>query len=218
MTNFAQARVNMIEGQLRPNRVSDERILATLGTVPRERFVPSARRGLAYVDEDLDVGHGRTLMEPMVFARLLEAAAIKPSDIVLDIGCGTGYSTAVIAGLCDTVVALESEPALADMARARIEELGIENAAVLDGPLAEGYPKQAPYDVIFINGAVAVLNDGLTAQLSEGGRLVAVVRPDAGPGRASVLLRQSGAVSRRQYFDASIPVLPEFTAPPQFVF
>ena len=130
MIDFAVVRRNMVESQIRPNKVTDPLLLAALLEIPREQFLPKSRRGVAYVDEDIEVGEGRYLMEPMVLARLLQAAEIKPTDIALDIGCATGYSTAVLARLANSVVALEADAELAALASENLIELGVANAAL----------------------------------------------------------------------------------------
>src|SRR3546814_7419678 len=122
--DFAAARENMIEGQLRPNKVTDEAILSAMGTVPRERFLPNGKRAVAYVDEDIGLGQGRFLMEPIVLARLIQAAGVEPDDLVLDIGCGTGYSAAILALLANTVIALECDERLARQATEILAERG----------------------------------------------------------------------------------------------
>jgi protein-L-isoaspartate(D-aspartate) O-methyltransferase len=155
MTDFAAARLNMVESQVRVNAVTDERLIAAMAAVPRERFVPISRQGIAYMDEDILVSDGkapRFLMEPRVFAKLAQLAGITADELVLDVGCGTGYSTAVLARLAGTVVGLEADENLAAQAGATLSDLGVDNAVVVAGPLAEGYGKQAPYDVIFMNG------------------------------------------------------------------
>ncbi len=218
MPDYATARLNMVENQIRTNRVTDERLLAAITEVPRERFVPKRLQGNAYVDQDLALGDGRYLMEPVVFARLLQAAAIGPGDVVLDIGCGTGYSTAVLGKLAGTVVALESDAALAKEAIEALTELDVDNTAVVEGPLDEGYPRQAPYDVIVLGGSVDAVPDAITDQLVDGGRLVAVVNVAPSVGNIEVIRRLHGGLSRRQLFDATVPVLPGFAAEHGFVF
>ena len=216
--DYATARLNMVESQVRTNKVTDSKVVDALLTVPRERFVPEKLRGVAYVDEDLPVGGARYLLEPMVLARLLQEARIKPTDRVLDVGAATGYSTAVIARLAQSVVALESEPRLADEARRNLHELMVQNASVVTGDLAAGNPKSAPYDVILVNGALAGLPPALKAQLAEGGRLAAVVKPGAGMGQASLFTRVGEVVSGRIVFDAGTPLLPGFVPQESFVF
>jgi protein-L-isoaspartate(D-aspartate) O-methyltransferase len=218
MPDYATARLNMVENQIRPNRVSDERVLAAIAAVPRERFVPKRLHGNAYVDQDLALGNGRYLMEPVVFARLLQVAEIGAGDVVLDIGCGTGYSAAVLGKLAGTVVALESDAALAKQAIEALTELDVDNAAVVEGPLDGGYPRQAPYDVIVLGGAVDAVPAVLTDQLVEGGRLVAVVNVAPSVGNIEVIHRLYGGLSRRQIFDAAVPILPGFAAEHGFVF
>ena len=218
MADYAVARLNMIEGQIRPNKVTDGRVLAAMAEVPRERFVPKKLQGAAYVDEDLAVAPGRYLMEPAVFARLLQAAAIAPTDLVLDIGCATGYSTAVLARLAATVVAVESDGGLAKTAVALLAELDADNAVVVEGELKAGYAKQAPYDAIVLGGAVEQVPPAITDQLAEGGRLAAVVADGSSVGVGVLMLRARGALLRRVLFDAAVPPLPGFEAERGFVF
>lgn len=152
MQDYATARQNMVDSQIKPNRVTDIAVMDAMREVPRELFVPTIARGVAYVDEDIRIADGRYLMEPMVLARLLDAAAIRRDDVVLDIGCGTGYSTAVLARLANTVVAVESDRDLARGAGELLLRLGVDNAVIVDGPLTDGYPAQAPYQVIVLEG------------------------------------------------------------------
>jgi len=221
--DLTAARRAMIESQLRPNMVRDERILTAMETLPREIFVPSMMAGIAYIDEDLQVAPNRYLLEPMVLARLLEEAKIKPTDRVLDIAVATGYSSAVLSVMAKEVVAVESDVALHGMLAINIGKLGAQNIAAQSSNLAEGCPSKAPYDVIIINGGVEVLPPELLVQLSEGGRLLAVVR-QYGPahaahtGEARLYEKVGGVVSHRALFDANVKPLPGFQAPAQFKF
>jgi protein-L-isoaspartate(D-aspartate) O-methyltransferase len=216
--DFAAARINMVESQLRTNKVADEAVLDAFLMVPRERFVPVAFHDTAYLDDDLPLGNGRALLEPMVLARLLAAAKIRGTDKVLDIGCASGYSAAILARIAGSVVAVEEDKALAEQARARLAELGVRHVAVIEGPLARGHAAGAPYDVIVIEGALAAVPEALAAQLAEGGRLVGVVKAGAGVGRATLMNRVQGVLSRRPLFDAAAPLLPGFAPAPSFVF
>ncbi|MEZ5669729.1 MAG: protein-L-isoaspartate O-methyltransferase [Alphaproteobacteria bacterium] len=218
MTDYATARQNMIDCQLRPNNVNDAAVLKAIAQTPREMFVPAASRPMAYVDEDVPVGAGRALLEPMVFARMLELAEIGPGDIVLDIACATGYSTAVLARLANTVVALEDSAELADAANELMTDLAIGNAVVVTGALTAGRPSDAPFDVILIEGAVAAIPPALIDQLGEGGRLVAILRPDDGPGRMTLVVKSAGAISQTAAYDAATPRLEAFTPAAGFVF
>ena len=220
MTDFAAARLNMVESQVRVNAVTDERLIAAMAAVPRERFVPISRQGIAYMDEDIRISDGkapRFLMEPRVFAKLAQLAAITADELVLDIGCGTGYSTAVLSRLAGTVVALASDEDLAAQAGATLSDLGVDNAVVVAGALPDGYAKQAPYDVIFINGMVSSIPETLQSQLRENGRLVAVAG-DGVSGRARLYMRAGDAFSGRDAFDANIRFLPGFEPVESFVF
>ena len=218
MLDFATARSNMIESQLRTNKVTDSAVLKAFETLPRERFLPEARAGVAYVDEDLEVASGRYLMEPMVLARLLQAAQVEPNDVVLDVGCTSGYSSALLARLAGTVVALESDATLRDRANQTLQDLGIDNAVVVAGELTEGYQKQAPYNVILRGGAVAEVPEVILSQVAEGGRLVTVIAAQAHLGQAVLIRKSAGLPSRRVLFDASVRQLPGFAATPRFVF
>ncbi len=218
MIDYAAARLNMVDSQLRTNKVTDEAVLDAFLAVPRERFVPPALHATAYVDDDLPLGLGRYLMEPMVLARLIQLAEITRGDGVLEIGCGTGYGTAVLARLARSVVAVESDTALAAQAAARLRELGAGNASVVAGPLAEGHPARTPYGVILFEGAVAQIPEAITRQLAEGGRLVTVMQEGRGMGRATLMTRINGILSRRPAFDAAVPLLPGFQRQPSFVF
>jgi protein-L-isoaspartate(D-aspartate) O-methyltransferase len=214
---FELARRNMVESQIRPNKVTDERVIEAISAVQRERFVPAALRGVSYIDEDVPIGNGRYLMEPMVFARLLQDAGVRSDDIVLEIGCGTGYVTAVLARLAEMVVAVESDGDLATRATATLSELAVDNAVVLPGSLAAGAAQQSPYDLIFVSGAIQHVPAAILNQLAEGGRLVAVVE-SGGVGRAIRMEKSGGVVSRQALFDASVPRLPGFEEEPRFVF
>ena len=218
MADFARARQNMVDSQLRTSGVVDPALVEAFGTVPRERFVEPQRQAVAYVDEDVPLGRRRYLMEPMVFGRMLQELAVGPDDIVLDVGCATGYSSAVLSRLAATVVALESDHELAARANSLLTELSADNAIVVEGPLGEGYATQGPYDVIWIGGAVAEVPAALTDQLAEGGRLAAVIDRGTGAGEAVLMLKRNGIVSQRALFDANVPQLPGFEPEAGFVF
>lgn len=216
--DYEDARYRMVQHQLRTNRVTDAAILSAMGELPRERFVPDSLRSLAYIDEDVPLGNGRVLIEPLATAWMLQAAQIGAGDVVLEIGSGTGYTVAVIARIASAAVGLESDPQMAERAAAVLAELGLTNASIVTGPLQAGWPEQAPYDVIVFGGAVALIPPPIVDQLAEGGRLVAVVAQGKGMGVGTLLLRRNGIVSRRPIFDAAVPLLPEFSPQPAFRF
>lgn len=223
MDDFASAREKMVDSQIRTEDVTEYRVLAAMGDIPRERFVPPHLRPFAYIDDDLLLNQPapgvppRHLMRPAPFARLLQLAGIEPTEAVLDIGCATGYSTAVLSRLAASVIGLESDEALAAIARGALADLGASNARVVVGPLEAGYPPSAPYDVIVLGGAVEVVPDLLFAQLGENGRLVAVL----GYGRdapAVLYTKTDGDIGSRPAFDAYVRPLPGFRKPKAFVF
>ncbi len=218
MMDYAVARNNMVESQIRTNRVTDPRIIGAMSELPRERFLPRNLRGIAYVDEDIPLGSDRYLMEPMVLARMLQGAEIRDSDVVLSIGAGVGYDAAVISRLATTVIGLESDGALVSQANMTLSALGIDNVVLVEGSLKAGYPRQAPYDVMVLGGAVEEVPDAIVRQLAPGGRLVGVVMAPGEPGRAMLLLRVGDVVNRRVLFDATTSRLPGFAREPSFVF
>lgn len=208
----------MVDTQLRTNKVTDDRVLAAMGDVPREDFVPEDRASLAYIDEDIRIGKSRCLVEPMILARMIQAAEIGAEDVVLDIACGAGYSSAVLGHIARAVVAVESDTELAGSASARITKLGLDNVVVEIGPINAGWADQAPYDVIMVNGACEKVSDAVLAQLAEGGRLLAVVGGKTGTGTATLFVKAGGVVSSRSLFDANVPALPEFELEEGFTF
>lgn len=218
MTDFATARRNMIDGQLRPNRVYMPAVLDAFASVPRESFLNRSLQGHAYVDEDLAIGNGRYLEEPVIFARLLQACNPGPDETVLDIGCATGYSTAVIARMAGAVVGVDADAGFIEKANATLLDLSVDNAVCFAADPTLGWPKQAPYDSIIIHGAVAALPKAITGQLGEGGRLAVVLRDDGDVGRVTLMQKIGGVLSSRVLFDAHCPILPGFERPTEFVF
>jgi protein-L-isoaspartate(D-aspartate) O-methyltransferase len=218
MTVCETARAKMIDCQLRPNKVTDERIIDAFARLQRELFVPEHLRGVAYVDENLPLGKGRYLMEPMVAARLLQAAMPDRKDTALVVGAGVGYEAALLALLVRSVVALEEDAELARLGRAAVVDHRIASVSYVEEPLSAGHRQRAPYDVILFGGAVAAIPSEIAAQLSEGGRMGAVLRPGQGLGRATLTTRTGGVLAHRVIFDAATPLLPGFVPTPAFVF
>ncbi|WP_019014824.1 protein-L-isoaspartate O-methyltransferase family protein [Elioraea tepidiphila] len=218
--DFARARLNMVEGQLRPNKVTDPRILAAMLDLPRERFLPADRRAFAYLDEDVPVAPGRALMEPMVLARLVQAAEVEETSRVLVVAAGAGYGAALLARLAASVVALDAPGEPVERLRATLAAVGATSVRVVGGPVTDGWAAEAPYDVILIEGAVETIPEAIPAQLVEGGRLV-TVEASGRPGVLGVavrLVRVAGTTTRLPLFDAGTPVLPEFRRRRGFVF
>lgn len=221
--DFAERRTKMVDSQVRTTDVTDAAILDAMLSVPREKFVPSKLRELAYIDEDLQIAAAvgrvpaRYLMEPSPFARLVQLAAIRPADFVLDVGCGSGYSAAVLARLASSVVALECDEHLAREATDTLSALGCDTVAVVEAPLPGGHAEEAPYDVIVVEGAVAAVPQALFDQLRDGGRLVAV-EGFGNAGIARLYVRDGAVVSGRRAFNAAVKPLPGFEPVESFQF
>jgi protein-L-isoaspartate(D-aspartate) O-methyltransferase len=217
MFDSATARRMMVDGQVRTADVHNPDLLAAMLTVPRERFVPAALAEQAYVDCDLEIAKGRALIKPMVFAKLLQASMVSGDDHVLDVGCGLGYGAAVLARLAGSVVALEEDAELAREAKAALAANGAASIAVVNGPLAAGWPAAAPYDFILLEGATEIAPEALGRQLKPNGRLACVFgRPPAA--KATIFRLAEGRLVGRPVFDAAAGLLPGFVAPPAFVF
>jgi protein-L-isoaspartate(D-aspartate) O-methyltransferase len=218
---YALLRVKMVDGQLRTTGITDARVLSAMGSIPREAFLPAVRRPFAYLDEDIDIptrsGRARHLMEPAPFARLVQLAAVRPADRVLDVGCCCGYSSAVLSHLAASVVGLECEVDLAESARSTLKNIGSSNVTIVEGSLEDGYPQNAPYDVIVVEGAVDEVPEALFRQLAEAGRLVAVTG-EGNAGIARICVNEGGMVSCRRAFNAAIRPLPGFQRAPAFQF
>jgi protein-L-isoaspartate(D-aspartate) O-methyltransferase len=221
MSDFSTARQKMVDGQVRPSDVTDNRIIEAMLSIPRETFVPEAQRPLAYLDLDIDVSASsaekRFLLRPAVTAKMLQAAGIGEDDNVLVVGCASGYLAAVAAHLTHKVTATECDPSLAAKAAANLAALGLGNIAVKTEPVIDGDSANAPFDVILLNGAAEIAPEGLYRQLKEGGRLVGAFAL-AGPQRAMVVTSSHGDYGHRALFDTAIPVLPGLKRPAAFVF
>lgn len=218
--DYERARRTMVDCQIRPNDVTRHDVIAAFLDVPREEFVSAAQRPLAYIDEDLPLNahqSDRYLMEAISMSKLIQLADIQLTDIVLDIGCASGYSTAVLSKLCNSVVAIESDAALAEQASQKLINLGIDNAAVTHGPLEKGLAAEGPYDVIYIGGAIDELPSGLTDQLKDSGRLV-VVEGTGNAGVARLYVREGDLIGSQTAFNCSVMPLPGFQKEPAFVF
>lgn len=214
MTDFAAARRNMVDGQVRTADVTDLRLIAAMQEVPREQFVAPGMAGLAYLDIDVPVGTGpRRLIKPMVLAKLIQALELAGSDRVLDVGCASGYGAAVLARVAGQVVALEQDASLVN----KTALAGAPNVTVATGALNEGFSPESPYDAILLEGATELPPEQLFRQLKDGGRLACVL--GSGPGAKAMIYRRSGEeIGGRPIFDAATPVLPGFVKPPAFAF
>lgn len=219
--DYAEVRRKMVDGQLRPSRVTDPRILSAMGDLPRERFVPPGLAARAYTDEDVALPNGRSLMEPLVIARLIQLLSLREDERLLLIGAGTGYGAAVAGRVGARVTALEEDAGLAAAARAALGGVMPSSAVtVVHGPLAEGHAAGAPYDAILIEGEIPEVPARISGQLAEGGRLATVLAA-AQRGRSSRAVlgrRLGGAFTVSDVFDCAVAPLPAFRPQPGFVF
>jgi protein-L-isoaspartate(D-aspartate) O-methyltransferase len=210
MADFSARRVMMVDTQVRPSDVTKFPIIAAMLRTPREVYVPGALREAAYVGENVTLGAGRVVLEARTLAKLLDALDIQPSELVLDIGCGLGYSTAIIAQLADAVMAVEDNESHATEAQRTLSSEGIDNAAVIHGPLAAGSAKHGPYDVVVVQGAVEAVPEAIMLQLKEGGRIGCLFM-DGALGEARIGHKAGGRITWRPVFNASAPILPGFS-------
>ena len=218
MVDFTQARQNMVDCQLRTNKIVDDNIINAFSSVPRELFVEYKFQAIAYTDKDISVGFGRYLIAPMIFGKLLQSLNLHPNEVALDVGCATGYSSAVLAHLVMTVVALESKKELAVKANNNFRSLAVDNAVVVEGEIDAGYSTQGPYDIITIAAGLPFVPKSLKEQLADGGRLCTVIISEEGLGKAVLLTKSNGIISERILFDANISSMPGFGIEQGFVF
>lgn len=217
MMDYTAARIKMVDNQVRTTDVTSHSVLDAFLTVPREAFVPAQLKPLAYIDNDIEVAPGRYLMEPSPLAKLIQLASITKDDVVLEVGCNSGYASAILSKLAGSVVALEVDEELAARASETVAELGYDNVAVVTGDLEKGYAAEAPYDVIFVHGAVEVVPEALFGQLRDGGRLV-VVEGYGNASQARLYIKERGMASERSAFNTAVKPLPGFRKAAEFVF
>ena len=217
--HFEALRKAMVDSQIRPNKVIDDRVIAAFMNVPRERFVSKNMQNLAYIDEDIHLSGGRFIVEAMVMARIIQTLALDASQSVMLIGAGTGYTAALLSSLVESVIAIETRAQMVEKAQQAVAGLDIGNVAVIKARLQDGYASEAPYDAIIIEGAVEQIPQSLLDQLSDGGRLAAIWRPEGTQaGEACIWHKTGESVSQTPLFTAQVPVLEEFRAKPKFSF
>lgn len=217
MTDFAKQRVTMVDTQVRPSDVTKFNIIDAMLAVPREDFLPQPKRPVAYSGGPIEIAPGRDLLDARTIAKMLDAAELDPTEAVLEIGCGLGYTTALLAHICEAVIAVEEDADLAAEAEATLGSHGVDNAAIVTGSLSEGHAKAGPYDAIMIFGGVQDLPDGLLDQLKDGGRIVAIFM-DGALGEVRRGLKAEGGVSWRMMFNATADILPGFERAESFTF
>lgn len=217
MIDYAAARQAMVDRQVRPSDVTTYSIISALLDVPRELFVPDHLKPIAYFGEHLVLGEGRVLLDPWSFAKMLETVEIRRTDLVLDLGCGLGYSAAVIARLAEAVIAVEEDESMARSAEETLARMGVDNAVVHAGPLASGAPEHGPYDVVLVEGGIGTFPAALAEQVKTGGRIAAIFT-DGTYGQGRLGIRTESGVTWRRVFDSTAPVLPGFERAKSFEF
>ncbi|MEZ5870320.1 MAG: protein-L-isoaspartate O-methyltransferase [Nitratireductor sp.] len=215
--DFDNQRQHMVDGQIRTSDVTNIAVLSAFQEVPREEFVTPEHLPLAYLDHELPIAPGRTIMAPATLAKLVQAASVSSGDIVLDIGCGSGYSTAILSRLANSVVAIEENVELVAKAGKTLSELGFDNAVMMEAKLSGGYASEGPFDVIFIGGSVDMVPEKILDQIKDGGRLVAVVG-QGNAGVARLWTRNGSSVSSRRLFNCAVAPMPGFAKAPEFQF
>lgn len=215
MTDFTERRRMMVDTQVRPSDVTKYPIIEAMLSVPRENFVAGGQREAAYADQNIDLGQGRTLLEPRTLAKMLDALNVQNDELVLDVACGMGYSSAVVARMAQMVIAVEGDDELAAEAQTQLSEIGADNAIVHVADPSEGAAEHGPYDVILVQGGVETLPQPLLAQLKDGGRIAAVFMTGA-LGQVKVGYKNGDQISWRFAFNAGAPVLPGFAATKEF--
>ena len=215
MINFQAAREAMVDCQVRPSDVTKYPIIDALLRTPREKYIPKEKQSIAYMGEHITISKNRVILDPRTFAKMLDTAAINSNELVLDVACGTGYSTAVIAHLAEVVVATESNEAFADFAREALENESVDNAIVVNATFVDGAVKHGLYDVIIIQGAIQNFPDTLTKQLKDGGRVIAIFANGA-MGQCKIGIKKGKSIAWRSEFDATAPLLEGFTEPKIF--
>lgn len=215
--DYYQQRVTMVDCQVRPSDVTKFPIIAAMLDCPREEFVPDSLRSVAYMGDHLTLAEGRVLLDPRTFSKMLNEIDIRKDEFVLDIGCGLGYSSAIISHFAEAVVALEEDEVMAKEAAIGLVAHAVDNAVAVCGKLSEGATIHAPYDVIVVEGGIELLPDGIVSQLKDGGR-IACVFVNRHPGECRIGIKRAGKISWRVVFNADVPVMAGFKTKEQFVF
>ena len=209
MTDYELRRKIMVDTQIRPSDVTKFPIIDAFLSVPREKFVPDGKREAAYIGENFKIGQSRVILEPRTLAKLLDALDIHNDELVLDIGIGLGYSSAIVSLIAEVVIAVEDDTSLASEAEEILSEIGVDNVVVQVSKLENGAPEHGPYDVIILQGGVEEIPVSILNQLKDGGRIGAIF-VEQGLGTAKIGFKLNDKINWRYAFNAAAPVLPGF--------
>ena len=217
MFDFSAAREKMVDCQIRTSDVTDHDVIKAFKSISREDFVPKSQQALVYGDAHINLDDGRVMIRPRDFSMMVQAVNILPTDVILDIACGRGYSSAILAQLGETVVSLETSDEAVEKASERLINADISNVAVVKGDLKLGAAEHGPFNVIFVNGAVSEVPKNWFDQLANDGRLICVIQKGV-IGHATIFQRSGDVVGETIVFDTSLPILPGFERNAEFVF
>ena len=207
---FKLARKNMVDCQLKPNKIKDNEVINAFLNVPREMFVKKNHIKHAYLDDNLSLGNGRFLLNPVILSRLIQALELKKNETILNIASGSGYGVVILSYLAGTVLGIENDKNLLEKSLELLLNLDVNNAAIIKGDIKEGFVKQAPYDAILIEGAVEKVPEIILTQLSDKGRLVTVQSNESGYGKAILIEKFNNNFITNILFDAYVPILSGF--------
>ena len=217
--DFKIARKNMVENQIRANKVTSLNVINAFLDVPREKFVPDALQEISYVDEDIQLSRNRFMMKPMILARLFQSLNLKGNENILHVGSNSGYGSAILSRMCSSVISLESDKKLFETSIHTFSNMGFDNVVPLHGSMENGVEKEAPFDIIFIEGSIESEPKSLFGQLNENGKLIAIIRPaNIKIGKAKLFFKISNEIGLENLFDAQVSKLSIFKSKTKFSF
>ena len=217
--DFKIARKNMVENQIRANKVTSLNVINAFLDVPREKFVPDALQEISYVDEDIQLSRNRFMMKPMILARLFQSLNLKGNENILHVGSNSGYGSAILSRMCSSVISLESDKKLFETSIHTFSNMEFDNVVPLHGSMENGVEKEAPFDIIFIEGSIETEPKSLFGQLNENGKLIAIIRPaNIKIGKAKLFFKISNEIGLENLFDAQVSKLSIFKSKTKFSF
>ena len=217
--DFELARKKMVENQIRANKVTDISIIDAFNYVRREKFVPDSLKAISYIDEDIQLSRNRFMMKPMILARLFQSLSLQGNENILHIGSNTGYSSAILSRICSSVICIESDKKLFETSVNVFSEMGFDNVIPLHGLMEHGVIKEAPFDIIFIEGSIEIEPKTLFGQLNDNGKLIVIIRPENMKiGKAKLFFKKNNEIGIENLFDAQVSKLSIFKSNSKFLF